>query len=155
MFGRWHQKWAAAQQSYLQFLHSKLSIRRWTAALIHKLYLTAWDLWEHRNRILHASIVGPRAIAERARVDAALQTAYDHGSGALLPPERDLFHQPMNRLLSSTIATKRRWTHSVNLSHQLAQDRRQLDAAYTQLRRQQQLMQNWLRPPADPPSPDL
>ena len=47
--------WAEVQQRYFAWVKSKYSGRRWLSELIRKLWNVAWDLWEHRNGILHKS----------------------------------------------------------------------------------------------------
>ena len=46
--------WEQAQEAYYKWYRSRKSARRWTTALIQKLWNVAWDLWEHRNGIVHA-----------------------------------------------------------------------------------------------------
>ncbi len=48
-------EWTKAQQAYYQSTKSLRTGRRWTIALIKKLGDIAWDLWEHRNGVLHES----------------------------------------------------------------------------------------------------
>jgi hypothetical protein len=45
--------WSVAQQAYYQLIKSRRSGKRWAVELIKKLWAIAWDLWEHRNGILH------------------------------------------------------------------------------------------------------
>jgi hypothetical protein len=49
--------WAAIQQKYYEWIGSRRSGRRWVSMLIRKLWEVAWDLWEHRNGIVHARAV--------------------------------------------------------------------------------------------------
>lgn len=46
-------EWSIAQQEYYKLIGSLKSGKRWMIALIKKLWLIAWDMWEHRNGILH------------------------------------------------------------------------------------------------------
>jgi hypothetical protein len=46
-------EWTTAQQAYYKISKSQGSGRRWTIELVKKLWDVAWDLWEHRNNILH------------------------------------------------------------------------------------------------------
>ena len=54
LFGCRHYKWKLGHEVHLQYLRSTRSSRRWVIAIIAKLQLTAWDMWQHRNSILHA-----------------------------------------------------------------------------------------------------
>ena len=51
--GLWHTEWAQRQQAYYKTIGSWQTGRRWLVRIILKLWLTAWDLWEHRNGIIH------------------------------------------------------------------------------------------------------
>jgi hypothetical protein len=46
-------KWAMTQQQYYKRIKATRTGRRWAMAIVQKLWNTAWDLWEHRNGILH------------------------------------------------------------------------------------------------------
>jgi hypothetical protein len=48
-----HTSWQATQKIYFARIGSARSPKRWTTALIQKLWDVAWDMWEHRNDILH------------------------------------------------------------------------------------------------------
>ena len=45
--------WREIQQRYYQLIRSRKTGKRWVTALIQKLWEIAWDLWEHRNGVLH------------------------------------------------------------------------------------------------------
>jgi hypothetical protein len=45
--------WSEVQNRYYEWLGSRKSGLRWLTALIQKLWDTAWDMWDHRNRVLH------------------------------------------------------------------------------------------------------
>ena len=45
--------WETAQHTYLQFKSSKMTGKRWIAALIKKLWETIWALWRYRNGLVH------------------------------------------------------------------------------------------------------
>jgi hypothetical protein len=45
--------WAEMQQRYYNLLWSSRTGRRWASAIVLKLCNIAWDMWEHRNGILH------------------------------------------------------------------------------------------------------
>jgi hypothetical protein len=46
-------EWSSAQQAYYTLMKSRRTGKRWVISLIKKLWDIAWDLWEHRNGILH------------------------------------------------------------------------------------------------------
>jgi hypothetical protein len=48
-----HKEWDVLQTRYLSEISSRRSGKRWTSALISKMWDVAWDLWEHRNAVYH------------------------------------------------------------------------------------------------------
>jgi hypothetical protein len=52
-FGVWDQHWCEAQQLYLSTINSTKSATLWLAKVQRKLWLIAWTMWEHRNKIYH------------------------------------------------------------------------------------------------------
>jgi hypothetical protein len=55
LLGRLSKKWTDAQQKYLKSIDKRNTGKRWTIAIISKLWDIAWDMWEHRNHITHNS----------------------------------------------------------------------------------------------------
>jgi hypothetical protein len=51
--GRHATQWRELQHEYLQNIRSLRSSKRWSTAIIKKLWDIAWDLWEQRNGRLH------------------------------------------------------------------------------------------------------
>lgn len=149
VFGRWHQLWASAQARYLQSLGLPSGTRRWVTAIIYKLQMTAWDLWDHRNQILHAP-GGPRETTEHSHLDTLIRGEYHQGLAHISAMDRSLFQRPLHQLLTSTLPTKRRWLQSAQLSRQRTLTENQ--NARATLHRQQAFMRGWLvRPHAPPP----
>jgi hypothetical protein len=46
-------EWEDAQQAYYQLLNSCKSGRRRMTNLLQKLWNIVWEMWEHRNGVLH------------------------------------------------------------------------------------------------------
>ena len=47
--------WAEVQQRYYEWIRCKNSGERWLASLIQKVWDVAWDMWDHRNSVLHGN----------------------------------------------------------------------------------------------------
>lgn len=69
--GRWSPKWQAIQAKHYERISSKKSPRRWATAVIHRLFLVAWDLWQHRNDQLHGK-VGTKTLARHLSYDTRI-----------------------------------------------------------------------------------
>jgi len=51
--GWWSFEWAYMQDSFYQSMDSNKTGRRWMISLIEWVWQIAWELWTHRNEILH------------------------------------------------------------------------------------------------------
>ncbi len=49
-------KWEFIQRDYYDFLGSRQTGKHWVIAIIKKLWIVSWDLWEHHNVIRHKQI---------------------------------------------------------------------------------------------------
>ena len=149
-FGRWHRQWSDSQQTYLSKHFPRRSSKRWTIAIIHKLYMTAWDLWDHRNKTLHAP-GGQQAILEANQLAAAISDEYAQGTTGLQRVDRRLMQEPLEKILASTPSSQRKWLQSIRLARQLQQGNPDAAERHQRhdLQRQQTFMQNWLQPPRE------
>eukprot|EP00549_Striatella_unipunctata_P025148 CAMPEP_0118684512 /NCGR_PEP_ID=MMETSP0800-20121206/6685_1 /TAXON_ID=210618 ORGANISM="Striatella unipunctata, Strain CCMP2910" /NCGR_SAMPLE_ID=MMETSP0800 /ASSEMBLY_ACC=CAM_ASM_000638 /LENGTH=142 /DNA_ID=CAMNT_0006581227 /DNA_START=198 /DNA_END=626 /DNA_ORIENTATION=+ len=105
-------KWAETQQAYYEWLGMRRTGHRWVQALIKKLWQTAWDLWEHRNSILHhqdsfISIEAAETLNEMVRNE------FDIGVGALPTLDHYLFGGTLYDLLNKPHAHKQLWLSRV------------------------------------------
>jgi hypothetical protein len=66
--GRPHKMWREIQAKHCEELGIRQSSRRWVSALITKMLEIAWDLWEHRNGILHDKEKGYAAQMVRQQI---------------------------------------------------------------------------------------
>jgi hypothetical protein len=105
--------WEETQQSYYSLLKSRRTGRRWTICLIKKLWDIAWDLWNHRNGILHHS-ENILALEEQREMDQRIKTTYETFSHATMPV-RDtyLFRLPLKKLLLKDYTYKKTWLQQV------------------------------------------
>ena len=99
------------QDFYRRKGHQKTGLR-WTVALIHKLMANAWDMWEHRNAILHGASDDYHTRRETAKVDREISKEFIKGSNNLLRKHKHLFRSK-RRVLKMELMDKRRWLESV------------------------------------------
>ena len=148
LLGRWSPAWRLLQTDHYKALGSLKSGRRWAAAVIHQLMMTAWDLWQYRNNRLHQND-GPRALAEHASLNLRIEEQVHLGTAGMLPSSRHLLqHNPIYKLRSMTIPNKSFWLHSVRIGRKDFADT--LAGTPPRLRREAALMQAWLTP-VNPP----
>ena len=71
VLGRWSTKWLIVQQNHFDNINSKCNVHRWVSAIIHKLMMITWDLWDFRNSVIHGPS-GPIAQQEHHELDLQL-----------------------------------------------------------------------------------
>jgi hypothetical protein len=107
--------WALLQQAYYKSIKSHRSGKRWTIALITKLWNIAWDLWEHRNGVLHNcqnTVVDREDRATNRDVAEAFNTLQ---SMLLLIHDRHLLSLRLARLLKKNTLYKEVWLRNANI----------------------------------------
>ena len=83
MMGRWSPKWRTVQERYLTSIKSKRSSLRWCTAIIHKLMLIVWDIWQYRNQLVFADD-GQLQVEERNRINILINQEFIIGREHLL-----------------------------------------------------------------------
>ena len=97
--------WKEAQQAYYEWLPSKRTGLRWLSALVRKLWQIAWDMWEHRNGILHDKEKGQAAQEREARIRAEFEEGFDD-----LDVDTQLLAKPgLRRILRYKAGPQKSW----------------------------------------------
>ncbi len=93
----------------LGFLNNRNRGKRWAIALIKKLWETAWDLWEHRNGILHEQ----ENIVSRSmgmHLNHRISRVYQNlRSRPIRIHNKHLVHLPLRVLLCKPVHNKVQW----------------------------------------------
>jgi hypothetical protein len=139
MLGRAAGEWAAAQQDYLDYLGRRKTGKRWLIAITAKLLKISWDMWDHRNGILHHKDHLWKQ-AESKALNSSIEDKYDQGPLHLDEGAQWLWRttQAVKDLL---IEAKQQWLRSVELARRTYD--RATAAEYRSMRNQN--AQLWLR----------
>ena len=140
LHGRWSPEWEVPQQQYYQAIRSRRTSKGWASAVIKKLFLTAWDMWDHRNQILHDP-KGPEATRRHATANAAIVVECQTGFAMLLPNDRRKYTRiPASEMQTWTLVSKEQWLEDVRLARIAAAAIVPDNPANASIQRQQQLM---------------
>jgi hypothetical protein len=112
-------EWEHTQIVYYYWCQSKKSGRRWTTALIQKLWDVAWDLWAYRNGIVHSN-ENAEILHNMAETDGEIRTQYLWGSHGLAQCDHSLFHKPIEDILSASILYRQKWLQRVETARDRA-----------------------------------
>ena len=130
MLGRWSPKWRHVQQRYLKSIKSKRSSLRWCTAIIYKLMLTVWDVWQYRNQLVFADD-GELQVDERNRIHNLINQEFIIGRNDLLEGDQFLFEDyTLDQLLTSDTVLKRAWIDRIKAARRaidLPEEQQQLN----------------------------
>jgi hypothetical protein len=122
--------WSEVQQRYLEWLGSRKSGLRWLTALIHKLWDIAWDMWDHRNRVLHDTENSVARDLEIQQITAEFQL----GTAGLPALAKAMFRRGLRPLLQQQPAYQTAWLIRIQAARARAErrDERQQDTFSTE-----------------------
>ena len=130
--------WGEVQQRYFDWIGSKKTGKRWLTSVIQKMWDIAWDLWDHRCKILHnkdSSIL-------HARQEDDIKTEFDKGTAGLLPHTKRMFSDGLLRVLQRNQQRREAWIVCVQAARaRCLRKKEQRQHSYSQER---ESMINWL-----------
>jgi hypothetical protein len=139
--------WVEAQQAYYSLISSFRTGKRWVTLLITKLWDIAWDLWEHRNGVLHQqdNIITEGMIHI---INRQVRSLYFHAAQfSLLPADTPLIRRSLQEILSKDYTFKKTWVSHVKQAlsvgkQEVWEARKNREEALSRMR---QCMKTWLR----------
>ena len=141
LLGRMSHKWPDTQQKYLESLGKRTTQRRWTIAIISKLWDITWDMWQHCNHIKHNTL-HPQKNLVMDSIAIRVNDLYKQGSARLLLRDKPLFQKSLETLKTGTYIEQEQWITSVLLANHRA------EAAKTKrpasMSTEPSLMESWL-----------
>jgi len=105
-------EWHSHQEAYWNLWKRWKSSRQWATELIKKLWNILWDMWDHRNDILHNTSQSWEDILDSAINDQVHQL-FSQGLQAVPYDAFNFFAQPVEELLSKPRQYKIQWVASV------------------------------------------
>ena len=131
-------RWSEVQQRFYEWIGVRRTGKRWLTSVIQKLWDVAWDMWDHRNKVLHECDTGLERSQRRADITAQFQM----GPDTLTTAARALFRPGLEVLLSSAPEIQQAWLIRIQRSRlryrQIQADQQQ---AFT---RERQILHRWL-----------
>jgi len=106
-------QWRDKQEAYWKVCKSRQSSLCWMTALLTRLMMTAWDMWNYRNKALHKLEINKQDILE-ANVNKQIREVYGKGVRSSLPDTHVLMKRSLAQLLSFSTQYKNKWLASVD-----------------------------------------
>jgi hypothetical protein len=140
ILGRHAKGFEDIQHRYYQSIHSKKTGFRWTVALIKKLMNVAWDMWQHRNSVLHDDPENYHTKLLVGEADRAIEQEFAMGTANLLREDRFLLRSK-RKVMAGELAEKTRWLASISGARAAWEAKQAEVPTYDQERR---AMEAWL-----------
>ena len=115
-------EWESVQSTYLTWINSKQTGKRWVEALITKVWDVAWDQWQHRNGIAHGETTDEFCF-DMDEIDCQIQDEFIRGYRTLPKRERHLFSGTLEELLDKSARFRRAWLENVTSARKTQQSR--------------------------------
>jgi hypothetical protein len=116
--GRPHKVWRQIQAQHCEQAGIRQSGKQWVSALITKLLEIAWDLWEHRNGILHDKSLGYEAQVTEEKITEIWQHPRLHCINSI----KQLVRCSAEELRGRSLQQKQQWV--VRIEAALQRDKR-------------------------------
>ena len=104
------------QQQYLTSIRSRKSSLRWAAAVIHKLLMTVWNVWDFRNNINQGKN-GPEYFLKEEDLCRKISEEYSLGITNLLSKDQHLIYGYFKKtLFEMKFGRQRDWIKQIQLA---------------------------------------
>jgi hypothetical protein len=147
-------RFAEIQHQYYISLDKKYTGRRWTTALITKLWDVSWDMWKLRNDVLKKEPHELFTIEATNQADATIDAEFHEGPRRLICRDKHLL-RGKKEIKEKTLEQKHLWIETVRLAREAweAKDAdRRSKAAQRDMQQERTLMTSWLTgQPTRPP----
>jgi len=108
-------QWRETQATYWKVHKSRKSRKQWTAAIIQKLLQVAWDMWHHRNQVLHHSEINQGNIVEYD-TNQQIWAIYNQGLGSFPCDVMAVLKRKVTNLIDLPLAYKQQWIETALLA---------------------------------------
>ena len=119
ILGRIHSDLEVRQDKYYRSKNLKRSGRRWTIELIKKLQDVAWDMWDHRNSVLHNNPTRHFQADEAKKAAQDIEKEWKRGVAGLLKQDHFLFRS-RKTVDERSLEKKWEWLRAVKLARAAA-----------------------------------
>ena len=131
--------WAEVQQRYFEFIKSKRTGKRWLVAVIKKVWEVAWDIWDHRNNVVHGK--DAKTIANQLRQE--IEEQFKLGVETVTKDAKLLFGQGKKKIMEGNTDMQKAWL--VRIKQARVRYAEQVEEDQSGFRSERRMMAGWLR----------
>jgi len=115
--GHISKKWSTLQMKHFSRMYKKApSLHHWSKSIILKLYDVAYEMWMHRNNIVHEKYEDHLNKKASEQLLQDISAEYRKGSNRVLQQHKYLFNLTLEQLFKKTVIEKQYWLLTVQSS---------------------------------------
>jgi hypothetical protein len=99
------QGWSEAHDRFRVLVGKRPNGQRWLSAIIRKMWDVSWDLWQHRNDVVHKKDETVKEI--QANID--IREAYEQGFDSIRRRSASLVRESLEDKLKKPLVVKQAW----------------------------------------------
>ena len=109
--------WKKAQLSYFhRMFATPPSVDSWLKQVIHHIYNFSFQMWDHRNKIVHEKTEEYLNYQESKKLEKQVIQTYLDGNNKVLSKHKYMFEESLEAVLNKTVNEKRYWLLTVKAS---------------------------------------
>jgi hypothetical protein len=137
--------WEEAQHAFYTLIRSHRTGRRWTICLIKKLWNVAWDMWEHRNGVLHQQD-NSVTMAEIIHLDRKVRSLhFQLKNASISTQDKYLLSISLEMLLAKDSIYKNTWLSQAQVALAVYRRMDWANSARAMLRNMRRVLYRWLQ----------
>ena len=114
--------WAELQMKHFCRMYTNPpSLHHWSKTIILRLYDISYEMWDHRNKIVHEKFEDSLNKKESEKLKKEIVEEYNKGSRRIMFAQRHLYEVQLETLLDRTVLEKKYWLMTVKASRECYQ----------------------------------
>jgi ribonuclease HI len=116
LLGRFSKQFIDIQSAYIRYIDkdSKMTGQTWSTAFLVELWNLPWEMWEHRNGILHGATNTPQQQRSVEELLLEVNAELEQGPDTLLVPDQQLVDRDPNTFRAMSIHQLKQWLLTVH-----------------------------------------
>jgi hypothetical protein len=137
--GRHHVQWRKDQEAVYTESNSKLTGKKWSSAIIRKIWEIAWKLWEHRNNTLY----NKECVLQCEIINEKVVKLWNNKEMRRIKSLKKIIPNDLSTLLDTTLSKKQQWAARVEAAIQRDEERNQASHLENERRAMRKFLSRW------------
>ena len=115
--GHISKKWAIAQLKHYENMYKNPpSIAHWAKNIIIQIYNVTFEIWMHRNKVVHDNFEGNLSQQESIKLQEQITEEFRKGTNGLLIQHKYLLERPVEEIYKKNVNDKKYWLKMIQAS---------------------------------------